>query len=98
MKKPTIYSEEKKKDVIPIARGKVVWVDANTAPSEVVESNIFSSEGVCTARLLKAKYELKTYLEEKGFVFFDEAETVYRYKLNRLGRLIEFGINYAGIK
>lgn len=98
MKKPTVYSEEKKKGVIPVARGKVVWVDAHAAPSEVVESNIFSSDGICTARLLKAKYGLKTCLKEKGFVFFDDNETVFRYKLNRLGRLVEFGINYAGIK
>lgn len=93
-RRTTQYHEEKKAGIVPIARGKVVWIDEKTKlPFDT--SLLFKSHSAENKILSETKNKLKDYLSHNGFVFFEE--TVYRYKLNRIGRVTDFGINYRHI-
>jgi len=95
----TIHEERVKglldKDQAPIARGKVNWVTKEEADKLGVVSYIFEGIDVDDVEIREFKDDLINALRKKGFVFFDD--TVYRYKTNKRGRIIEFGVNYMKI-
>jgi hypothetical protein len=77
------------------ARGKVVWIDADVAKSELPELSHHFKEKPTPDSLEDMKFYLIEYFKKQSFVFFPEV--LYRYKLNKNKTLCCFGINYFKI-
>lgn len=91
-----LIHEEKKQGQVPIARGKVCWVDEQACLDKKLDTFIFKV-GATSEEIKSFKESYKTHLKSEGFVFFADDKTFYRLKLNQRGRITEVGINYRHI-
>jgi len=93
MSKGVVYTEEHIAGIEPRFK-KVVWFDENTILKSV-DASIFKSSNPTLYDMRSLKESLKTMLKNDKYKF--NGETFFRYKTNRLGRVVEFGITYVGI-
>lgn len=91
-----IFYEETQVEGQPImCKGKCCWFDAAKIKQDAPQFLfLFAEKFEDKSKLLLLKAELIKQLKKKGFVFFDDDKTVYRYMLSNSGKLKSFSVNY----
>lgn len=94
-----IYYEELKTDPqyngTLIARGKVIWMDEQQTKKLLPSFGFVYDNKFDESIINTLKENLVLSLKKKGYVFFDTC--VYRYTLQKNGRLKDVGINFRHI-
>ena len=94
-----IHYEELKTDPdyngMLIARGKVIWLDEQQTKKLVPSFGFVYDTKFDESIINTLKGNLISALKKKGYVFFDTC--VYRYTLQKNGKLKDVGINFRHI-